>query len=87
NLLKEAIKVSGIHVELFQYPVWLFWQNPLLLRIKLADITNVYRLDISSVHNRKKQAIFSYHSQLPLLPSLFLKRLFLPYEIFFWSLD
>ncbi|AFY46254.1 putative LmbE-like protein [Nostoc sp. PCC 7524] len=83
SLVKEAIAVSGLHVDLLQYPVWFFWQNPLSLKIKLADITNAYRLAIGSVKERKKQAIVSYNSQLPILPSPFLKRFFLPYEIFF----
>ena len=83
KLVKEAIAASGLHLELLQYPVWFFWQNPLFLKIKLADINNAYRLAIPTVNDKKKQAIVTYHSQLPILPTPFLKRFFLPYEIFF----
>jgi N-acetylglucosamine malate deacetylase 1 len=83
KLVQEAIAVSGIQVELLQYPIWMLWQNPLSFSLKLEDITDAYRLAIDSVKDRKKLAIETYCSQIPGLPSGFLKRFFLPYEIFF----
>ncbi|NWF62000.1 MAG: PIG-L family deacetylase [Fischerella sp.] len=83
QLVKEAIAASGIQVELLQYPIWMLWQNPLYFELKSEDIANAYRLTIDSVKDRKKQAIKTYRSQISMLPSGFLERFFLPYEIFF----
>jgi LmbE family N-acetylglucosaminyl deacetylase len=91
ELVSAAIAHSGIQVELLQYPIWLLWQAPLLLDLKLRELAGAYRLSIRSVQDKKKQAIAAYRSQyLPLesdsalaLPPGFLKQFFLPCEIFF----
>ena len=83
KLVQEAIAASGIQVELLQYPIWMLWQNPISFNLKFEDMSNAYRLAIDSVKDRKKQAIESYISQMSGLPDGFLKRFFLPYEIFF----
>lgn len=83
NLVKEAIAASGIEVELLQYPIWMLWQNPLSFSLKLEDVADAYRLTIDAVKDRKKLAIETYQSQMPGLPTGFLGRFFLPYEIFF----
>ncbi|MDF5727277.1 MAG: PIG-L family deacetylase [Rhizonema sp. PD38] len=85
QLVQEAIAASGIDIELLQYPIWMFWQNPLSFSLKSDDITDAYRLKIDSVKDKKKQAIETYQSQLPGLTSGFIARFFLPYEIFFKS--
>ena len=85
KLVKEAIAASGIQVEILQYPIWMFWQNPLSFSLKSEDIADAYRLEIDSVKDRKKQAIETYQSQLPGLTRGFVARFFLPYEIFFKS--
>ncbi|MBV8884715.1 MAG: PIG-L family deacetylase, partial [Chroococcidiopsidaceae cyanobacterium CP_BM_RX_35] len=83
NLVQQAIAASGIQVEILQYPIWMFWQNPISFNLKFEDMADAYRLAIDSVKDRKKQAIASYISQMPGLPKGFLQRFFLPYEIFF----
>ncbi|MDF5725736.1 MAG: PIG-L family deacetylase [Rhizonema sp. PD37] len=85
QLVKEAIAASGIESELLQYPIWMFWQNPLSFNLKYKDIADAYRLEIAAVQDKKKQAIETYQSQIPGLTSGFLARFFLPYEIFFKS--
>lgn len=83
QLVRAAIAKSGIQVELWQYPIWLFWQNPLSLQLKLKDIAGGYRLAINYVQKQKHQAITTYQSQIPSLTPGFLKRFFSPYELFF----
>lgn len=83
ELVQEAIAASGIKVELLQYPIWMLWQNPLSSTLTFKDLAGAYQLSINSVKHRKQQAIKIYLSQITGLPSGFLNRFFLPYEIFF----
>lgn len=83
ELVQEAIASSGIQVEILQYPIWMLWQNPLSFDLNFQDIGAPYRLAIDSVKDTKKRAIETYSSQMPGLPTGFLQRFFLPYEIFF----
>ena len=62
-LVKEAIARLKMKVELFQYPIWVFWRAPLFIMLKLRDIAAAKRLSITEVQTRKKQAIVSYDSQ------------------------
>jgi N-acetylglucosamine malate deacetylase 1 len=82
ELVEEAISISGMEMELLQYPVWMLWQNPLYSNLKLKEISRSYRIPICSVQYQKNQAIASYHSQINTLPPGFLNRFFSPYEIF-----
>ncbi|TAE61175.1 MAG: PIG-L family deacetylase [Nostocales cyanobacterium] len=84
-LVKEAISQSGIQVKLLQYPIWAFWRAPLFILLKLKDIAFAYRLSISSVQEKKKQAIASYISQTQCLPHGFIKCFLGSEEIFFHS--
>lgn len=83
KLVQAAIAKSGIKAELLQYPIWMFWQNPLSFQLKLQDITGAYRLSIDTVRDKKNRAIETYQSQIPGLTRNFLWRFFSPYEIFF----
>jgi LmbE family N-acetylglucosaminyl deacetylase len=83
ELVKEAISLVGVEVELLQYPIWLFWRAPLFIILKLQDITNAYKLSIEPVKDKKTQAIACYCSQLKTLPSNFVKRFLDSSEIFF----
>ena len=83
ELVKEAIAQTGIEVELLQYPIWLLWEAPLFLKLKLQDIAAAYRLSIEPVQDKKHQAIASYYSQLESLPRGFVKLFLGSYEIFF----
>lgn len=83
SLVDKAIEASGLEVELWQYPVWVLWQNPLASRFKLPEISSAYRISIDSVQNKKNQAIASYNSQITTLPPGLLNCFFSPYELFF----
>ncbi|BAY31621.1 LmbE-like protein [Nostoc carneum NIES-2107] len=83
SLVQRAIEASNMTVELWQYPVWLFWQNPLSLRFKFPVISSVYRISIELVQHQKNRAIASYHSQIKTLPSGLINCFLSPYEIFF----
>jgi LmbE family N-acetylglucosaminyl deacetylase len=83
TLVKEAIAVAQIEVELLEYAIWLFWRAPLFIMLKLQDIANAYRLSIAAVQDKKKRAIASYSSQYESLPPGFIKRFLGSYEIFF----
>jgi LmbE family N-acetylglucosaminyl deacetylase len=82
KLVQDAIAVSGLQVELLQYPIWMLWQNPLSFELNSEDLNNIYNVRIHSVKERKKQAIYTYKTQISGLPNGFLERFFLPYEIF-----
>jgi N-acetylglucosamine malate deacetylase 1 len=82
-LVKEAIALSKIQVELLQYPIWMFWRAPLFIILKLKDVAAARRLSIAPVQLLKEQAIASYCSQLESLPRGFIKRFLSSYEIFF----
>lgn len=83
QFVQEAIKQTRIKVELFQYPIWLFWEAPLFAKLKFRDIAKAVRFSITPVRDKKHQAISSYSSQLEILPLDFVKLFMSPYEIFF----
>lgn len=76
DLVRTAIAQSGMQVELLQYPIWIFWQNPLSFQLQGRDLDGAYRLTINSVRDRKHQAIETYQSQIPGLSRGFLRRFF-----------
>lgn len=82
-LVRSAIAESEIEVSLLQYPVWILWKAPLLIDLKVQEITGAHRLSIQSVKTKKKDAIAVYDSQCSVLPRGFLKKFVSPYE-FFW---
>ena len=83
DLVQAAIAHSGLQTELFQYPIWAFWYNPLASKLNRGDLTNAYRVSITPVREQKKQAIESYKSQLPSLPYGVLAPSLTSNEIFF----
>ncbi len=91
ELVQEAIKLSGIKVDVLQYPIWMLWNSLLFRDLKLDELAGAYRLSIHSFQSQKKQALEVYRSQClpigaefaPILKPAFLKRFFLPYEVFF----
>jgi LmbE family N-acetylglucosaminyl deacetylase len=83
ELVRAAIASSGMQVELLQYPIWFFWQNPLSFQLQRQDLEGAYRLAINPVRDQKHQAIETYRSQIPGLSRGFLRRFFSPYELFF----
>lgn len=83
KLVLDAVVKSKLQVEVFQYPIWIFWQSPTSLNLSLKGIENAYRVAINSAQDTKKRAIHAYRSQAHSLPYGFLTRFFMPYEIFF----
>ena len=83
DLVEKAIALAGIDVQLWQYPIWLLWQNPLSFQLKSKEIKSAYRLPIYSVRHQKHQAIATYRSQIPGLTPGFLLRFKARYELFF----
>lgn len=85
KLVQAAIELSKIQVELWQYPIWIFWESPIFFKTKLQDLAGAYQLAINSVINKKEQALAQYESQHPILPPQFMKSTLTPYEIYFKS--
>jgi N-acetylglucosamine malate deacetylase 1 len=83
ELVRTAIAQSGLQVDLLQYPIWIFWQNPLAFQLTKQDLTRAYRLVINPVRDKKRQAIETYQSQISGLSRGFLQRFFSPYELYF----
>jgi LmbE family N-acetylglucosaminyl deacetylase len=91
TLIENAIAASGQAIDLFEYPIWILWKTRLFQEVKLSDLAGARRLSIKSVQLKKRQALETYRSQyLPIdkdggrvLPHGFLRRFFLPYEVFF----
>jgi N-acetylglucosamine malate deacetylase 1 len=83
QMAKAAISRTPRTIELFQYPIWLFWKRPLLLQLKCSDLVGSQRINISSVKAKKHEAIQVYQSQLASLPSGFLNSYPGSSELFF----
>lgn len=83
KLVLDAVAQTELQVEIFQYPIWIFWQSPTSLSFRLKSLENSCRVAINSAQDTKKRAIHAYHSQAHSLPYGFLRRFFMPYEIFF----
>jgi len=83
TLVKAGIKAADIKPDLLQYPIWLFWRSPLFLMLKLPDLAVAYRFSITTVQEKKRQAIAAYTSQLQSLPQGFVKQFLTSYEVFF----
>ncbi|BAT52537.1 LmbE-like protein [Nostoc sp. NIES-3756] len=85
TLVRTAIQQAYINVEIFQYPVWLFWRAPIFILLKLKDIASAYKFSITSVQDKKKRAIASYASQINSLPRGFISQFLDSHEIYFKS--
>ncbi|BCL38608.1 PIG-L deacetylase family protein [Nostoc sp. MS1] len=85
TLVKTAIQQAKINVDIFQYPVWLFWRAPIFILLKLQDIASAYKFPIASVKDKKKRAIASYVSQINNLPTGFIQQFLNSHEIYFKS--
>lgn len=91
DLVQAALARSAVQADLLQYPIWVFWKSLLLLDLKVRELAGARRLSIQTVQDKKQQAIAAYRSQcLPIdayspvvLSPGFLKRFFVPHEVFF----
>ncbi|HTL90342.1 MAG TPA: PIG-L family deacetylase [Leptolyngbya sp.] len=72
QLTLSAIELLDQPVDLYQYPVWMFWRRPLFWKLNRSDLEGFYRLDIQSVQAQKKSAIDRYQSQVPDMPQGFI---------------
>lgn len=84
DLVQAALIESKVQVEVFEYPIWLFWNDDTqLFEFNLQELGDSYNLCIKSVYKKKQRAIKAYHSQCQIFPSSFLRQFFIPREIFF----
>ncbi len=83
SLVRSAIETLQMDIELLQYPIWMLWRSPLSKNEYLQKNTNAYRLFLGDFKEKKQQAIASYKSQTPNLPTSFKQAIFSPYEMFF----
>ncbi|MCC5637012.1 PIG-L family deacetylase [Nostoc sp. CHAB 5844] len=83
DLVQAAITESKLAVEIFEYPIWIFWNIKQILKFNLQELGAAYNLSIKSVYQKKQRAIKAYNSQCHDLPYSFLRRFLIPREIFF----
>ena len=84
-ITNAAIQRAGLHVDLFQYAVWLLWSAPLFGGLFRGHLTGARALCIRSVQRRKARAINAYASPCATLPRGFLAQFCRPFEMFFQS--
>jgi len=83
RLVKEAIQIANVPVDLLEYPIWLIWNGPYRWNTTPDDLKGALRLDVRSVQDRKNRAIAAYASQHAILPKGFLEQFTQGYELFF----
>jgi N-acetylglucosamine malate deacetylase 1 len=82
KIVQAALLHAKASCDLFQYPVWLFWQPLRSQLFKKRCLSGSFRLPIATVKSHKDRAIAMYQSQLPGLSARFLRQFDSPYEIF-----
>ena len=60
---QDALVKAGPQPEIWQYPVWCWW-NPVLLLTKILRQDGIYRLAGEDYHTLKQRALRFYHSQV-----------------------
>jgi N-acetylglucosamine malate deacetylase 1 len=83
DYVQQAIAATGQPHLLYQYPVWIFWKAPLLLKLKPRQLKGWRRLNIQAVMPQKQAAIAAHSSQIPTLPAGFIDRFYQPEELFY----
>lgn len=83
DLVQAALIESKVQVEVFEYPIWLFWNVTQLFKLNLQELGDSYNLSIRTVYEKKQRAIKAYDSQCQIFPSSFIRRFAIPHEIFF----
>ena len=83
NLVQEALIGNHQRVNIWQYPIWLFWQGRYEFSLNAKKNAQCYRLDIRTVQTQKEQAIAAYPSQHAILPRPYMHQFTQPYELFF----
>jgi N-acetylglucosamine malate deacetylase 1 len=90
ELVARAILAAGGEIKLIQYPIWILWKPVLGKDLNLQELAGLRRLRIGGVVAKKNEALRAYRSQYQpiaettstVLPSGFLWRFELPYELF-----
>ncbi|HEY4246550.1 MAG TPA: PIG-L family deacetylase [Lacunisphaera sp.] len=68
---QEALTMAGIQSEIWQYPVWCWW-NPVLLMTNIFKRGEIHRLKGEDYHALKQKALSCYRSQVePISPTGF----------------
>lgn len=67
GFVTDAMLQSGVHPDIWQYPVWSWW-NPVLLLRRWVKAGNCRRLPVEDYQQAKQHAIDCYQSQLAPLP-------------------
>lgn len=83
NLTIQAITLSDIKIDVFQYPVWMLWQNPLNPQLNWRSLLNCYTVSIKTVKEQKDEAINCYQSQISSMTPEFLSQFRSNHEIYF----
>ena len=66
---QDAIARADHHPEIWQYPIWCWW-NPILLFSKIIRHGGILRLAGEDYHALKQNALLCYHSQIePIAPT------------------
>jgi len=91
QIFQRALKISGLHPRVLEYPIWSCWNQAALFRLLLSSC-RVSRLAFFGYEGIKHRALAEYRSQFepvppwtaPVLPHGFLS-FFLPAEEFFFE--
>ncbi len=67
GLAQEAATRAGHSPEIWQYPIWSWW-NPLLLASKIFRHREIFFLSAEDYHTLKERALRCYRSQLEATP-------------------
>ncbi len=90
RVVREAIDRSQQSVQLWEYPIWTFWNYQRFSAMLHNKQFKLYRLPIDAVHSKKKAALQCYRSQYeqlsgtssPVLSAGFMKYLSSVSEVF-----
>lgn len=66
--VEQVARTSGRTLDVYEYPIWAFYQNPVFHKLRRRDLARARSLDVTSVRARKEAAIARYPSQLDELP-------------------
>jgi N-acetylglucosamine malate deacetylase 1 len=71
RVVREAIDRSQQSIQLWEYPIWTFWNYQRFSAMLRNKHFKLYRLPIHTVHPQKKAALQCYRSQYEQIPGTF----------------
>jgi N-acetylglucosamine malate deacetylase 1 len=83
EIVRSAIEQLGRPHSIYQYPIWIFWKAPLLVRLSIKQLQGWRRLNIQSVLAQKQTAMAAHQSQMATLPPGFINRFLRSEELFY----